>query len=433
MKNRILNITKKPFIKNVIILSSGTAVAQIIGMLLSPIITRIYGPEAYGLMGTFSAIISIITPIAALTFPIAIVLPKREENAKGLIKLSLIICTIISIIVAISLLLFQEQIIRLFQLDEVESYIYLIPLVILFAGLLQVIEQWLIRTKQFSISAKATLLQSIIVNGGKVVGGLFSPVASVLILLTSLNQGLKAVLLILFTRKSNKKLLGIPVKERVSIKELFKKYRDFPMFRAPEVFLNAISGSLPILLLTSLFGPISAGFYSIGRTVLNIPSQLIGNSVGDVFYPRISEAANNNENLTKLIKKATFYLGIAGAIPYGIVIIFGPWLFGFVFGDDWVTAGEYARWIAIWSFFGFVNRPSVRALPVLSAQGFQLSYTILMLVIRIFMLFLGFYVFNSDLVAVALFGLSGALLNIGLVIITLLISKKFDKVHGNCK
>lgn len=65
-------------------MASGTAMAQVISMLLAPIITRLYGPEAYGMMGTFMAIIGIFTPIAALTYPIAIVLPKIMKMRRGL-------------------------------------------------------------------------------------------------------------------------------------------------------------------------------------------------------------------------------------------------------------------------------------------------------------------------------------------------------------
>lgn len=426
MKNKVIRFLKKPFIRNVIILLSGTVGAQIIGMLAAPIITRLYGPEAYGMMGTFLSIISILGPIAALTYPIAIVLPKQDLYAKGLIKLSLIITIIISLLVFIIILIFHELIIAVFKIEEIAAYIYLIPVTLFFVGILQVIEQWLIRTKQFSISAKVTLWQAIIVNAGKIGVGLVYPVTAVLIFFTVFMQAIKTSLILFHLKRTNKRLLISSFKEKISILTLAKKYKDFPLYRAPEVFLNAISGSLPVLVLTSLFGPASAGFYSIGRTVLNLPSQLIGKSVGDVFYPRISEAANNNENLTMLIKKATFSLAVVGLIPYGIVIIFGPWLFGFVFGQDWERAGEYARWIALWSYFGFLNRPSVISLPVLSAQKLHLNYTILMLVTRIVVLFIGFYIFKSDLVAVALFGISGALLNIGLILITSFLSRKFD-------
>src|SRR5699024_2713804 len=203
--------------------------------------------------------------------------------------------------------------------------------------------------------------------------------------------------------------------QKYSIKKMMKKYSDFPKYRAPEQFLNATSNGLPVLMLAAFFGPASAGFYAIGRTVLSLPTQLIGKSVGDVFYPRISEAFNNREDVTSLIKKSTMALGGMGILPFGLVVAFGPALFSLVFGSSWEVAGEYARWIALWTFFGFMNRPSVRALPVLNAQRFHLFYTIIMLVIRLGVLAIGYYVYSSDIVAIAMFGVSGAILNFGLI------------------
>src|SRR5699024_11158091 len=97
--------------------------------------------------------------------------------------------------------------------------------------------------------------------------------------------------------------------------------------------------------------------------------------------------------------------------------------FSLVFGSDWHVAGEYARWIALWNFFAFMNRPSVHSLPVLNAQRFHLIYTIFMLVTRLGALAIGYFIFSSDIVAVALFGIVGAILNFGLITITLKISR----------
>ncbi len=210
-----------------------------------------------------------------------------------------------------------------------------------------------------------------------------------------------------------------------SPKELAKQYKDFPMYRAPQVFLNGISQSLPMLMLTSLFGPASAGFYSLGRMVLSVPTQFIGQSVGDVFYPRIAEAANNGENLSGMIIKATLTLAAVGIIPFGIVIAFGPWLFRFVFGAEWTVAGEYARWIAMWSLFAFINRPSVRAIPVLNLQRQFLFYEITSLAIRTGALFIVYYFFKSDIYAIMLFSLSGVVLNTFLISYTIKKSRSF--------
>lgn len=426
MMQKFKKIINKPFVRNVIIMATGTAAAQLVNILLQPFITRLYGPEAYGLMGTFLAIVAIIAPIVALTYPIAIVLPKSDKDAKGLILLSLYITIGVALSVGIILFFLNDQIVKMFQIEIISNYLYLIPIVIIFAGFLQVTEQWFIRTKQFGVNAKATFFQAIILNGSKVGIGFFHPIAPVLIILSAMTNGMKALLMVFFARKSSYKSTTQETSTSHTIKELTKRYKDFPIFRAPQVFMNSISQNLPILLLTSFFGPASAGFYTLGRTVLGIPSQLIGKSVGDVFYPRISEASHNGENLTYLIKKATFALAVVGFLPYVIVFIFGPWLFSFVFGADWVTAGEYARWIALWMFFLFINQPSVKALPVMAAQAFHLRFTIVTLVTRTGLLAIGYFIFSSDTIAVALFGVSGAVLNIFLIIITLRISQSYN-------
>ncbi|WP_282138316.1 lipopolysaccharide biosynthesis protein [Rossellomorea aquimaris] len=429
MKQRLLKLSKQSFIRNVFIMASGTATAQLIAVALSPIITRLYGPEAYGIMGVFISIIGIVAPISALTYPIAIVLPKSDSEAKGIIRLSLYLTSLISILVTIFLLILDNKLVELFQIKEVAPFLYLIPLVVLFSGYLQVIQQWLIRTKQFTITAKVSFFHALLFHGSMVGVGIFYPVASVLVVMTTLSNGIKALLLFIFTRISNYNQFSMREKNeiKVPLKKIAKKYNEFPKYRAPEVLINAASQSLPILLLTIFFGPASAGFYSIGRTVLGAPSQLIGLSVGDVFYPKINQAANDGKELTNLIRKATLALGLIGIIPFGLVIMFGPWLFSFVFGENWVLAGEYARWIAIWSFFVFMNIPSIRTLPVLSAQAFHLKFTTIMLLTRVSALSTGYFIFKSDMVAIALFGITGAILNMLLIFKTLHLSKIFDK------
>src|SRR5699024_952164 len=322
--NKIKQIIKSPFIKNVTIMSSGAAAAQLVTLILSPIITRLYGPEAFGIMGTFTAIMNIIIPIAALTYPIAIVLPREDKDAKGLVRISVIITVFISLMTLLIILLFRSQIISVFNLNEISSYLLLIPLVIMFSGLMQTAEQWLIRTKQFLINAKVTFYQSLIINGGKAGIGFIQSTATILVFLTALGNGLRALLMIIFARslsKEKKENNIIVCCKNKSLLQLAKEYYDFPIFRAPETFINAISQGLPVLMLIAFFGPASAGLYTIGRTTLRLPGRLVGKSVGDVFYPRISEAVNNKENITNIIKKATLLLGLIGIVPFGIVIL----------------------------------------------------------------------------------------------------------------
>lgn len=430
MKKLCKKIYSKPFVRNVLIMASGTLAAQIIIMILSPVITRIYGPDQYGVLNVFLSIVAIVGPISALTYPIAIVLPSNSFKAKKIINLSVYISLLISILTTVILYLWKTEIIALLNIEVLEPFIYLLPLIVLFSALLQIQENWLIRTKQFSITARVSFIQALVIQGSMVVVGLLYPKASVLILLSVFGIALKAIMMLVFNKVPINKTPLSSLNDNQNQEQTFlrvaNEYKDFPLYRAPEVFLNAISQSLPIILLTTFFGPASVGFYSIGRTVLSLPSQLIGKAIGDVFYPQITEAANNKRKITPLIVKTTLAMSGIGLIPFSIIIFFGPQLFSFVFGTEWLRAGEYGRWMAIWLYAMFINQPSVKALPVLSAQILHLKYTLFMLLIRAIALVIGYFIFASDLIAIILFSIVGAILNLGLIMITIRLSKNFD-------
>lgn len=426
MKKKLKKILNQSFLRNVIVMASGTAAAQAVAMALSPIITRLYGPEAFGVMGTFNSLINIIVPVVALSYPIAIVLPKHDQDAIGIVRLSLFITGIMSALSFVIIIFFKEPIKDILNLNEISGFLYLIPLVVIFGGLVQVTEQWLIRTKQFSITARVVFMQSLITNGSKVGIGYFFPTATVLVILTALGNGIKALMMIVLSKKSPYRVQSTEKEKKNTLKTLAKKYYDFPLYRAPEVFLSGISFGFPVLMLTAFFGPASAGFYSIGMTVLGLPTRLISKSVGDVFYPRIAEANNNHENIAALLKKATIALAGIGFFPYVVIFLFGPSLFSFVFGSEWETADKYARWISFYSFFNFMNKPSVQTLPVINAQKFHLIYTVVRLVCRLSALAIGYYVYLSDIMAVTLYGITGAILDFGLIVITYKLSKRYQ-------
>lgn len=427
LKNRIKTLSKNRILRNIVVVATGTAGAQAITMIASPIITRLYGPEIFGLVGSFLAVLAVLTPMVALTYPIAIILPGDDREARGLAKLSIIITITISTISALLILQFNDEILTLFRIEELKDFLPLVPLAMFFAGLHQIVEQWVIREKKFRLSAKIAILQSLIINSSKVGFGLIYPIAKPLIIISTLSSLLYAALLGVGLQRENYKSKPPIRNKNLNLFTLAKKFKDFPAFRAPEVTLNAASQSLPVLMLAAFFGPASAGFYTLGRTVLAMPSTLFGKSIGDVFYPRLAEAAHNNEDISSLVIKATKALAFAGIIPFGFLIVSGPWLFSLVFGSEWQTAGEYVRWLSVWLFFGFINTPSVKALPVLNAQLLLLLSTILMLLARTAALAAGYYFFNSDMMAIIFFSASGALLNLILIFITINLCKKRHK------
>lgn len=377
-------------------------------MAFAPFITRLYGPEAFGLLGTFTAIVGVAAPAAALAFPIAIVLPKEDSDALGLARLSILLSFIVALLAAGLIALTSDQFAKSLGVQSVAGLLYLIPLAMIFSAWMQIAQQWLIRKMQFGVVARAAVGHSLILNAAKVGIGWVHAVGAVLILLATLGPALHATLLFLGARRpiNANSDSGAPA-ARSTLRQLAYRYRDFPIYRAPQNLINAASQSLPVLMLAALFGPAQAGFYTLGMLVMGAPSGLLGKAVSDVFYPRITNAARNGENPLQYILRSTGVMLGIGIIPFGVVVISGPDLFKIIFGEQWSHAGEYARWLALFFLFNFINKPCVASAPVLGIQRGLLFYELFSTAGKLLGLLAGFYWFGSDIWAIALFSISG--------------------------
>lgn len=409
MRQRILQFSQRPFVRNVATVASGTAASQVIVMAFSPLITRLYGPEAYGMLGVFMSLVGVLGGVAALTYPVAIVLPKSDADAAGLARVSIYTGLATSFLTAIVLFFFGTEILSFLKAEAISSFMYLIPAFMLIATVSAVVGQWLIRKKAFTLTAKVTVWQSLVINAIKAGMGFLYPTAAVLIVINTLGVLLSAVLMLWGLRK-----MPAGSRQKTDIAEpglsawaLAKRHGDFPLLRAPQVLINSVSQSLPAMMLAAFYGPAAAGFYAIACAVLGIPVALIGGSVMQVFYPRINEAIHRGEDARALIIKATLGLALSGAIPFAGVVVAGPLLFSFVFGSEWQVAGIYAQWLAIWLFFQYINKPAVSAIPALGIQRGLLIYELFSTGTKVLALYLGYTIFESDVAAVALFSIFG--------------------------
>jgi O-antigen/teichoic acid export membrane protein len=416
LRQRILQFSKRPFVRNVAAVATGTAASQVILMAFSPIITRLYGPAAYGIQGVFLSIASIMATIAAMSYPIAIVLPKSDADAAVLCRLSILISIAMSLLVTVILFFRGPEILTLLNAGEILSFMYLIPLAMLISVFGAVMSQWLIRKKYFTLSAKVTVCQTLATSIFKAGLGFVYPTAAVLVVTSTLTGLLSPILMLLGKCRSTDCAKGLYIEIKdfgagPSTWALASRYRDFPLLRTPQVLINVVAQSMPILLLASYFGSTAAGYYSIAFSVLGVPVALIGGSVMQVFYPRFNEAVAIKQDVVSLLTKATFGMAVLGIVPFAIVVIFGPFLFEFAFGVEWRTAGEYAQWLAVGLFFSFINRPAVSAIPVIRIQGMFLAYEILSVFTRIAALYIGFIILGSDIVSIASFSIVGCGLN----------------------
>ena len=427
------SLKQNKLFRNILIVSSGTAGAQLISLLASPIVTRLYSPEAIGMLGGFMAIVAILLPIAALSYPIAIVLPKTNNDAIKVANNSLRISIVFTTVLMIVILLFQEALIDLLGMKGSSTlFIALsLPCAVLVNILLLICTQWIIRQKMFAINAKAIIVQSVSLNGMKILFGLLAPLGKVLIVLTVLGSLFQSLFLLFSIKSTKKKEVQLPLNGSFD-KALIKQYKAFPLYRSPQGLLANLNQNIPVILLASLFGAASVGFYALCRMVLQLPVTLIAKSVNDVIYPQINQTSINDKPISPLIIRGTLWLSILGVAPLLLFIAIGPELFSLVFGDTWQKAGEISQWLSVWFYFNFINRACVAAIPVLRLERFLLLNSLLNFILSSLGFYVGYEIFANDVYAVAMYSFFGIVPQIVIISFVIFSAKQHDKRLLNC-
>ncbi|WP_297833404.1 lipopolysaccharide biosynthesis protein [Pseudomonas sp.] len=412
-------------VRNILTTISGSAGAQAINLALIPVIMRIYGPDAFGVVGTFQSLSIILIPWCALTYPTAIVLPVHDSDARGLIRLSLRVAAVICGTSALLLYGFGAQFATAMGIDILIPYLMLLPVVMFSSAVLEITQQWLYRTQRFSLTARGATLHALLYNATRSLAGLVQASAPVLVVTSALYYIIHSSLLLIGIRLRHDSGPAtsdslIDDEPRKNLRQLAADYRDFPIYRAPQVLINALSVHMPTLVLASAFGAVPAGFFALCLQVLAMPSNFIGKAVGSVYYPRITQAIHAKEPVTRLLARGVAGMALAGLVPFATLAIAGPWLFSVAFGAQWQPAGEYARWLALSEFAGFIGGPCLVAVPALSLQKRFLIVEIVSTSLRILAVLAGAFIFKEALAVVMAFAAANVAINLAMIVIVLI-------------
>ena len=89
------------FARNLAVTTLGSGLGYMIGFLMTPVIARIYEPEAYGEFAVFNTLVANIALVVTLNYQSTFVLSKSKDVLSHLIKLSCLGVLIISLITAL--------------------------------------------------------------------------------------------------------------------------------------------------------------------------------------------------------------------------------------------------------------------------------------------------------------------------------------------
>ena len=403
---------------------SGTAIAQAMGFALMPLISRLYTPDDFGVFGTFNSVAGVLCVGATLQYSQALMLPKRHGQSASLLWAACFSVLSVSMLCLVAVAAFPVAVVGLLKAQHAGYLLWLLPLAVLVSGSNQCLQAWFVRRKAFGVTATAQVTRTLVASGAQVATGICRDGTGLIYGAIAGDAASSIGMLRLAVTRDRKLLLGALTWKRIW--GAAREYSDFPLFSMPQNVLNSASQGLPVILLTHYYGITTAGYYAFGIRILQAPMNLILNALRQVLFQRISEVHNRDGRVHGLFVRSTIGLSLVALLPTLAVMLWGPELFSRVFGSNWLLAGQYARWLLLWSAVGFCNVPSVLLARVLRQQRYLLILDVIVLLVRIGVLVYGGNCLPA-LRTVQLFSVAGAALNGALIVWVWCLSAAVDR------
>ena len=400
---------KPTFVSNVSKIIGAAAFGQVLGIISLPIITRLFAPEAFGLLGLYTAIIGIIGVFVCMRYELAIVLPKDDNDAANLIWASIAFTLFWTLLAGLATIFFRNNIASLINAPEIAPFLWLVPIGIFLTGIHTAFSHWNTRRAQFGRLARVSIATSIVITLSKLsmgFGGLVSGGALIISSLIGTITG--SYLLITKIWKIDRHYLISKISIN-RIRFLINQYSNISIFNSTSSLFISLSQHAPLILLAYFFSPVIVGYYLLANKLLKIPVNLIGNSVRKVYFQRASDEWNKTGNLTKLTLNVTTILSVISIGAMTIFISLIAPIAAIIFGVEWNVAGKYMQWIALATGVTFICNPISIVSIILRKENIVLYYQSYGFILRITALLMGGIVFVDPYISIILYSIAGML------------------------
>ncbi|MCH8559406.1 lipopolysaccharide biosynthesis protein [Nesterenkonia sp. DZ6] len=376
MKRRALQSLYRSGISRIL---SGSLLGQGVLLGVSPLLTRLYTPADFAALAVFTALATILGSIATLSWERAIVIPRSEAQARSVLGLGLLSVLVLSSATAAAAYFLGTDLDALFGVHVFADLWWLLPSTVAVFGLFQLLSAWLIRMQAYGQIAARNVFQglsqaiSTVSLGflGVGTGGLISGAA------VGRTVGLLGVVPWRSLRPANGQSWA-------RFCTVARRYKRFPLIATWSRSMNILGLQLPAILIVAFYGVWEAGMYALTVKVLATPIGIVTTAVSEYFEGVFSGRLRSHASgLSSMVLGISGRLAVIAILPTLTVVLLGPVIFEWTFGQEWRKAGEFARVVVVFYAFQFAISPISRVLLVLEKQFLQLTWDVFRMVLML--------------------------------------------------
>jgi O-antigen/teichoic acid export membrane protein len=130
---------------------AGNVCAQAIAFIASPVLTRLYTPQDFGAATVIISAVAVLSVFASFRYEPAIVMARNRQEGLSIVALSLLLCTVFTILLSVVVCFFRYPLAQFGKLQGREMLLWLIPAGVFTFSVLQTTSFWFTREKAFSL------------------------------------------------------------------------------------------------------------------------------------------------------------------------------------------------------------------------------------------------------------------------------------------
>lgn len=335
--------------------SVGSAgIGALLTLVTTPIMTRLYLPEAYGMNVLVLTITTTIASLGLLGLPVALAREKDREqqinliDASSQIMLIIIICCIFAAAVIVSYAAVPFD-------SSLQIVLFLFPLLI-FLNAIQRISDSLVNARgQFRAQAISRVGGAVVARGLTLaLGWLGYPVAASMLAGDGAGKASHVALTVKFASfwADARQIRWMP--DFRFLLRTIRQHREF-VFKANLAAILPTFVTLGIQTMLGVrLGVDAMGYFALAQSILTLPVTIISlASAPVVFHKLVLVADSTPERLLQLTIKALIAYLTVGVVLMVPIILFGSGIFSIVFGENWKVAGVTASILAIPQILSF--------------------------------------------------------------------------------
>lgn len=419
-------LTTNSYKKNIVRMVGARVLSQLIPILLSPLLTRIYTPQEFGVFEVYLTVVSIAGIISNGRYALSILLPKKDEESHVLALFSTLLTAIFTLVFFIVIYIFKDSFFSLLNIESIKQYLPLLSINILFFGICEIFFILELREKKYKKLALNVIVHSTVMIICRLIFGYMNMGSYGLILSYLIGYIVSASLLLYKFRLI---ITFNFFKEKVQ--NLAKQYINFPRFSLMSDGMQNLTNSFPSILLNKYFGSSSAGYFSLSDKILGSPLWFVTSSVGDVYRQEATEQfriIGSCKNIFIKTVKSLFFLGI---LPFLFIFFIIPLLIPFIFGSDWAMTGIFVKIFSFMYFTSFLTNPILYTVNILNKQKYSVIFQIMKLASILIAFVIGLH-YKNLIITLFIWSISISVSNIFMLYISYgLVSKLNNKKNDS--